>query len=229
MRVPIESRHTAQQALLALRDDRHPFALVGRWAGGGAILGSEPSAVAPPGADPFALLDDQPRAEADEGVEVGGGWFGYLGYGLGSLVERLPPGPPRPVPLPRSWLAFYDHVLRLDVGGRWWIEAIAELPAARLELLGERLSRPPPAPRPFSCAPFVPRPGRAAHTQAVRRCREYIAAGDLYQANLCLRAESRIHGEGIDLFARASAELSPPYAAYVRGPWGEVASLSPEL
>ncbi len=55
---------------------------------------------------------------------VGGGWFGWLGYGLGALVEDLPPRPPRPNPLPDAHLAFYDHVLRMDPEGRWWFEAL---------------------------------------------------------------------------------------------------------
>jgi para-aminobenzoate synthetase/4-amino-4-deoxychorismate lyase len=215
-RVPLDSAHTPQQALLALRDDAHPFALVGNWAGGGAIVGSQPAAVAPPGADPFGLL----------GAPREGRWFGYLGYGLGAAVERLPPPPPRPAPLPPFWLGLYDHVLRLDADGQWWFEGAGD---ERLELLARRMAAEPPAPRPFACAAFAPRPGRGAHRRAVAACREYIAAGDLYQANLCLRLESRLEGAGIDLFAAASAALAPPYAAYFGGPWGELASLSPEL
>ena len=55
---------------------------------------------------------------------VGGGWVGYLGYDLGRRLERLPPPPPRPAPLPAFALAFYDHVVRCDAGGRWWFEAL---------------------------------------------------------------------------------------------------------
>jgi para-aminobenzoate synthetase/4-amino-4-deoxychorismate lyase len=230
-RVALRSRHTPEQALLALRDDDHPFALIGDWAGGGAILGSEPVEIAAPDADPFATLDRQPPVGDVTAGAVGGGWFGYLGYGLGGRVERLPPSPPRPVPLPPFWLAFYDHVLRLDSGGRWWFEALGHGTRIdeRLELLRERLAAAPPEPRPFRSAPFVPRPGRAGHSQAVSWCKRYIAAGDIYQANICLRAESRLTGAGIDLFATAAGRLRPAYAAYLRTPAGEIASLSPEL
>src|SRR5690349_18985564 len=115
MRVPIESALGALDVLRALRADSHPFALVGAWAGGGAILGSEPVALAPADADPFALLDDdEPGPPERDGVAVGGGWFGYLGYSLGERVERLTPAPPRRSPLPPFALARYDHVLRLD-------------------------------------------------------------------------------------------------------------------
>ncbi len=230
VRVPVRSGHTPQQALLAVREDEHPFALIGQWAGGGAIVGSRPVEVACADADPFELLDGRPPVDAAVDGVVGGGWFGWLGYGLGGRVERLPPPPPRPVALPPFWLAFYDHVLRLDASGQWWFEALD--PARgddRLPELAERLAARPPAPRRFSCGAFVSRPGRAAHAAAVRECTRYIAAGDLYQANICTRLEGAIEGEPLDLFARASAELRPPYAAYLEGPWGAVASMSPEL
>src|SRR4051794_37170001 len=124
MRVPLESALGALDVLRSLRGDSHPFALVGSWAGGGAILGSEPVALAPADADPFALLDELPATDGTPGV--GGGWFGSLGFSLGERVERLPPPPPRREVLPPFALAYYDHVLRLDRGGRWWFEALGD-------------------------------------------------------------------------------------------------------
>ena len=58
---------------------------------------------------------------------------------------------------------------------------------------------------------------------------ERIAAGDLFQANLCLRLEGRLEGDALDLFATAAPALPTDRAAFVAGPWGMVASLSPEL
>ncbi len=99
MRIPLDCTLTPERVLLALRDEPWPFALTGRWAGGGAIVGSAPRALLAPDDDPFARLEDLPPARGD--AEVGGGWFGWLGYGLGALVETLPPPPPRPVSAPR--------------------------------------------------------------------------------------------------------------------------------
>jgi para-aminobenzoate synthetase/4-amino-4-deoxychorismate lyase len=211
-----------------MRDDERPFALVGRWAGGGAIVGSQPVRVAAPGADPFALLGELPELEGDG---VGGGWFGHLGYSLGAPGERLPPGPPRPLPLPPFDLAFYDHVLRLDASGQWWFEALAEgvAPHPRLDLLRARMGAPAPPPRGYELGAFAPRPGRRGHAEAVRACRRYIAAGDLYQANLCLRLEASFGGDASELFAAAAAELRPAHGAYLGRDGLAIASLSPEL
>src|SRR3954452_4907153 len=146
VRVPLRSVYTPQQALLTLRDDEHPFALIGHWAGGGAIVGSQPVEVAPPDADPFELLDRLPPAVGGAPGAVGGGWFGWLGYGLGARVERLPPRPPRPVELPDAHLAYYDHVLPLDPEGKWWFEALSKEGLDRLDRVRELL-REAPEPR----------------------------------------------------------------------------------
>ncbi|MDX3078020.1 chorismate-binding protein [Streptomyces sp. MI02-7b] len=75
---------------------------------------------------------------------------------------------------------------------------------------------------------------RAAYTAGVRRVREYIAAGEVYQANLCrvLSAPLPDPGADIDALGAALAHGNPaPYAGTVRLPGHgiEVATASPEL
>ena len=242
VRIELEGELSAAEGTLLVRGDERPFALAGDWAGGGAVVGSEPLVVAGPEEDPFELLDRQPRVErdgadasgADAGDAVGGGWFGYLGYNLGARLERVPPPPPRHVKLPDFALAFYDHVLHLDAHGRWWFEALwtdareAEL-QARLELLRTRLAEGVRE-RPVWVGTFQPAPpGGAGHMTAIDECRERIAAGEIFQANLCLRLEAEWKGDPLDLFARTAGTLEPRHAGLVTGPWGAVCSLSPEL
>jgi para-aminobenzoate synthetase/4-amino-4-deoxychorismate lyase len=65
----------------------------------------------------------------------------------------------------------------------------------------------------------------------VQACRERIAAGDLFQANLALRLRSRLEaGDAADVFAHGVSALAPDRAAWLAGEDGAaVASLSPEL
>src|SRR4051812_17266042 len=92
---PLAVDWSPAQAALALRGDAHPFVLSGAWNGGATIAGSEPVRVARPDEHPFALLDELPAVDGHPPPgAVGGGWFGYLGFALGHLVERLPPSPP---------------------------------------------------------------------------------------------------------------------------------------
>ena len=233
VRIELEGKASAAEGALLVRGDAHPFALAGDWADGGAIVGSEPVAVAEPEEDPFDLLDVQP--DIDPGGEgVGGGWFGYLGYNLGARLEPVPPPPPRHVPLPDFALAFYDHVLRLDSNGRWWFEALwsderANALHARLDVLRTRLAEGVRE-RPVWVGTFRPAPpGGAGHLAAIDECRERIAAGEIFQANLCLRLEAEWKGDPLDLFARTAGTLEPRHAGLIAGPWGAVCSLSPEL
>jgi para-aminobenzoate synthetase/4-amino-4-deoxychorismate lyase len=237
-RVPLDCTVTPQDALRALADQPWPFALTGDWAGGGAIVSSSPLAVADPGDDPFALLDALPRVGGHEepGPAVGGGWFGWLGYRLGRRIEELPEGPPRPVPLPDFHLAYYDHVVRLDSSGRWWFEALVgpgaeDRIARRLDDVRSRLaSAPGPSPEYVAPAPFrLSHTDKSTHMAAVGECRERIVAGEIYQANICMRLETRWDGSTTELYARALDHIWPLRGGAFRTPWGGIASLSPEL
>jgi para-aminobenzoate synthetase/4-amino-4-deoxychorismate lyase len=123
-------------------------------------------------------------------------------------------------------------VLRLDGDGRWWFEALDEPTGeedprlVRLRTLLDTAPEPvPPTPTAFSFRA----PGGAAHLAAVAACVERIAAGEIFQANLCLRLEAEYGGSVADLFAQAVPRLRPAYAACFLTPWGGIASLSPEL
>src|SRR2546423_1650138 len=84
VRVPLDSSLRPLEVLRTMRGDDRPFALIGRWAGGGAVLGSEPVRVAPADSDPFALLDDLPEASARDRHQPG------LCLGVDGPVARAP-------------------------------------------------------------------------------------------------------------------------------------------
>ncbi len=71
LRVPLESDLSPAQAVLWLRGEERPFALVGEWLGGLAVLGSAPARVACADEDPFELVASQPPlAGGDGGARV---------------------------------------------------------------------------------------------------------------------------------------------------------------
>ena len=239
LRERLSLRASAFAVLEALAGRSHPFALTGRWAGGGALVGCDPRRILDSSADPFTALDDLPELTStpDPGA-VGGGWFGFLGYQLGGRIERLPPSPPRPDAIPAFHLAYYYMVLRQDASGAWWFEGLrdaagdAGFDARRRSLLkrledGMGATRGIDGPRPGAFR--VAAPGHAGHRWAVGQAVERIAAGDLFQVNLGLRLEAEGAFDPVALYARAAAELEPAYGAVFATQWGGVVSLSPEL
>jgi para-aminobenzoate synthetase / 4-amino-4-deoxychorismate lyase len=216
--------------LRRVRADPHPVALLGAWAGGSDIVASDPvrTCCAP---EPCIDVLDEPMPDRP-GPGFGGGWLGYLGFGLAGQVLPVPPPPGELRRLPAWWLGYYDHVLRRDrATGRWTFEALwTPGRAAALERrFGQLTRRADAAPRDYCCGPFGLIPSPAEHQAAVARAIDYIRRGDIFQANICLRLEASFTGDPLDAFCRAASRLDPPYAAFLGVPGGAVASLSPEL
>jgi para-aminobenzoate synthetase/4-amino-4-deoxychorismate lyase len=239
LRRPLAGTLSLADAARWLRLDRRPVVLAGAWAGGGALLTSEPVRQAPPDGDPFELLDAPPvSAGTDADAEpVGGGWFGWIGFEAAGRIEVLPPAPPRPSPVPDFDLAWHDHVIRLDPQGRWWFEALwtpdrAAALAGREAEWRRRLRGVPPrrrSPEVRSAPLAAVGSGASGHAEAVREAIERIAAGEIFQVNLCLRLETTVAGDLLEPWLEGIAAAAPAYGAYIGGEEHAVASLSPEL
>lgn len=203
-----------------------PAALTGPWFGSQAVIAPtvEPRPVSDAD-EAFAVPARQPDVDSPVDGAVGGGWFGYLGYDLTD-----PSG--RSGTLPAAAWGWADHVLRLDVDGQWWFEALVPGPdtdalAAEFEaLLAD--ADDAPAGRGWT-ATALRRPDGSAHTKAVAACMDAIAAGELFQANICARFHGAFDGSACELFTAGVRRLRPRRAAYLAGSWGAVVSLSPEL
>jgi para-aminobenzoate synthetase/4-amino-4-deoxychorismate lyase len=138
------------------------------------------------------------------------------------------------VPVPRSVLAFYDHLLRYDESGQWWFEALwsdeqSERLESRLAEWRRRASGPSPDPGTFNCGPFASIPSPEAHLVSVSRAIEHIRSGDVFQVNVCTRLEASFSGDPVELFSTGTENLEPRYGAYLGRPGAAVVSFSPEL
>jgi para-aminobenzoate synthetase / 4-amino-4-deoxychorismate lyase len=246
VRRPLGWQLAPADVLRLVREDAHPVALSGTWASGSDLVAAEPVLVRSAPGPLHDVLDapwpagacDTAAAAAPVGAAgaFGGGWIGYLGYSAGG--EALPPAGPRA--LPAWWFGYYDHVLRrMRASGEWYFEALctpgrADALMRRLAELTRRAAARAEGPRDYAFGPFRLVPGAERHQAAVRRAVEYIHRGDIFQANITLRAEADFAGDPLDAFCCGVTELDPPYAAFigVSAPGAAraaVASLSPEL
>ena len=69
---------------------------------------------------------------------------------------------------------------------------------------------------------------REGYLEAVARVREYIFAGDIFQANLSQRFEAPLAGSAWAFYRRLRARNAAPFAAYMDSPEAAVVSASPE-
>jgi len=203
--------------LRRLRGRDRLVALIGDWHQGEALIACDPVQVLGPDDDPFEAIDGED-----------GWWIGNWGYRLGARIEDLPDLGPRPIPQPEFRVARYDTVLRL-VGGAWFVETPESGPDGvdsswLLDLLAAD-----GAPASFKVGRFNLTPSPDDHRAGVQRALNHIAAGDIFQVNLCARLEASFTGDPLDLFCQGVEALAPAYAAFIDAPDGAIASFSPEL
>ena len=167
-----------------------------------------------------------------------GGAIGYLGYDLGQHIERLPRRAVDDLGLPDLWLGVYDCCLVYDA-----TEAVVRLvrwsglpgqdadrAAQRVERLRRAAGSTAQPPTSAFQASVQMRSSFAQETYlaAVRRAKEHIAAGDIYQVNLSQRLSLRTRVPSPELFLLASEASPAPFSAYLDpGPF-QVLSTSPE-
>jgi para-aminobenzoate synthetase component I len=192
-----------------------PAALTGEWFGASAVIA--PSLSVQP-VDAVDAFDVRPGSHS---TTVGGGWIGYLSY-------PDPGADGRPGRIPEAAGGWTDCVLRCDRDRQWWFESLSGAPMPGW--LAQVLAAPSP-PRAPARAYRIDwdAADRQAHRAGVLACLEAIRAGEVYQACVCTQFAGTIVGEPLDFFIDGVARTAPARAAYIAGPWGAVASLSPEL
>ncbi|HSM82691.1 MAG TPA: anthranilate synthase component I [Nodosilinea sp.] len=171
------------------------------------------------------------EAKEAEALPFTGGWLGWLGYDLAWEIERLPHINSDPLPFPVAlWyqpetFAVLDHPSQ-----RLWLFAPDD---AGLDAMEKQLRLPPPeeplaTPTDRPAGSVTLGMAAAEYQQAVRRAKQHIQAGDVFQVNLSLRFSTETTAHSWALYRRLHAINPSPFACYWRTPWGDVISCSPE-
>ncbi|HKV46152.1 MAG TPA: anthranilate synthase component I [bacterium] len=173
-----------------------------------------------------------------------GGLVGSFGYDLIRTIEHLPHRPPDDRNFPIMSLALADTVMIFD-HLRHRIRIVANAcvddgadrayggARARIEEWLERLRRPlPPPPSPAGAPSLRVRSNmtRERYMAAVKRCKEYIYAGDAFQIVFSQRFATEIGA--LDPFAiyRALRMINPsPFMFFLEGRGTTLVGASPEL
>jgi anthranilate synthase component I len=159
------------------------------------------------------------------------GAVGYFAYDAVRQIERLPSLAKDELGVPDACLLFFDEVLAFDhVRKEIWLVVTADVTldppdeayskaVKRLARLEKRLAQPLPKikPRPAqSKLKVAHRTRKQDYLNAVRRTKEYIAAGDVFQAVLSQRFDIEPGADAFQIY-RALRTVNPsPYMYFLR-------------
>ncbi len=178
----------------------------------------------------LAGILQQRRIDNHSGLPFCGGFFGYFGYDLARWIEELPLLAHRDRSLPALWLDWVDLCAVYDWQQRRL--TLCSLAGDNLEALESRVRDALQKPLPEHCriATDLPRPilSQSDFEAMVRLAKEYIAAGDIYQANLSVRFDSRSTLDSAALYSRLRRINPSPFGGLLHTPHLDLISCSPE-
>jgi len=198
--------------------------------------------------DPLAALQELMaayRAVAVPGLpRFFGGAVGYYGYDMIRFVEAIPATRPRAIDVWDACFLVTDSLLIFDnvrqkikvvcnafVGPDDDPGQVYDRAVTTIRALIDRLRQAVPAPAAvgWPASELVPNFSKPDFMAAVQRCKEYVAAGDIFQVVLSQRFSGDLGADPFDVY-RALRTLNPsPYMFFLR--FGDVLVIgaSPEV
>lgn len=204
-------------------------------------------------ADPLdelrALVREFPAAHLPDLPRFAGGAVGYAAYDVIRYVERLPDAPPDDRGLPDMSFGFYDRTLVFDnVNKTMLVIALARLDqqpdlrkayddaCRRVDEVVARIASPELdiTPRDINTSgdPLLAYTSNVTQQQfedAVRKCVEYIRAGDIFQVVLSQRLQLEITADPFEIYRTLRVVNPSPYMFFLRTPELTLVGASPEI
>lgn len=209
-----------------------------------------PRTPADPLADLAILVDAAKPADVPDLGQFWGGIVGFFSYDIVRVIEKLPARPKPALATPDALFVFTRSLVILDnlhgrarvvisvpipqgVGERE-LESLYARASAELDEILARLQSPMSLPplAPSSDSPPVEERssyGRAEFMEHVERIREYIRAGDCFQALLSRRIDVPLDFDPADLYRALRAINPSPYMYHLVLDGMEIVGSSPEL
>jgi len=191
--------------------------------------------------------NDKYIGDLPEGIFLGG-WIGYFSYDLGRYIEPTAFEGSEAViddlRMPLIRLCFYDRAICYDhIRGVFWL-IVLELPndtekpeeklAGLEQILAEccRFCVSQPAPADIEKVDFTQirsNMDKNYYLGAVKKIKQHIYDGDVYQINFSQRFECDFRTNPMDLFHWQNQYNPSGYAAYIDGGKFHIVSASPEM
>ena len=204
--------------------------------------------------EPFSILQElleaRRAARLDGFPPFVGGAVGYFSYDAARMIEPLPSLAVDDLNLPLLEFLFCDEAVVVDhLEEKVWVIALADpsgdsnraydQAVGRVERLVRRLTRVPVRPEFVEERTFMvslsnhERSFHSTHTRAefeamVRKVKEFIAAGEIYQANLSQRFALPLQEDPWLLYRRLTQINPSPFALFADFGSLQIVSASPE-
>ncbi|MFQ5442924.1 MAG: anthranilate synthase component I family protein [Thermodesulfobacteriota bacterium] len=194
--------------------------------------------------NPFDVIAETIK-KYSAGIEKGpfpfnGGWAGFFSYDLKDLLFKLPETRAEKkalaLKLPLSVAGLYDTIYVYDhfEGAGWFVSAAVDngsperfkrfkerIIKGAAKYSGEKIPRP-------SLAPFSSSITREVFIDSVKKAKEYIAAGDIYQINLSQRLDAPFTGDPFTLYEGLITTNPTPFSSFFDFKGFSLISNSPE-
>ena len=157
------------------------------------------------------------RTEGDGALPFKSGAVGYFAYDMKDLVEKLPDAARDDLGLPDCIMGFYDKVTVFDHAESRSSRAPLKVP---YYVYDSGLVHPPVNIKSnFTFDEYI---------AAVKKAKDYIRRGDIYQVNISQRFEADFSGDPFGLYCRLRDVSPAPFSAYLDFGDVKVLSSSPE-
>jgi para-aminobenzoate synthetase component I len=182
------------------------------------------------------LLEQGQPPAAELELPFTGGWLGWLGYETAWELENLPPHRPDSLPFPVAY--WYEPANFAVLDHQQQQLHLAATDPADLVVMTDRLLSTKPSNTtvlPTKLPQFDQSSLQISfltsaenYQQSVLQAKEYIQAGDIYQANLSVRFTAPTEQSSWSIYQKLHQINPSPFASYWQTPWGAVISCSPE-
>lgn len=159
-----------------------------------------------------------------------GGWLGWLGYGVGWEIETLPELNPDPLPFPDAYwyepesFAVLDHQEQV----LWLASSSAKTLSELNKTLAHHTNIKSGQSSTHNTTEIELETTQMEYMSRVKRAKEYISQGDIFQTNLSLRFTTHNSKDPWEIYQNLHQINPSPFASFWKTPWGGIISCSPE-
>lgn len=167
-----------------------------------------------------------------------GGAVGFFGYDLCHHIEKLPRKAKDDVNIPDCFIGFYDGIIIIDHrNNKVFVSAlgIKDKPEILINNISSIIDKnnhkklgPPNNNKPLENIVFKSNFTKEEYIEAIKKVKNYIKSGDIYQANLTQRFHCELEETPYELYKRLRHINPAPFASFIDFGEGQIVCSSPE-